>query len=366
MNKKSILYLENYEKFETKKDKIYKKIIIVLFMKLNNNEKRLLVELFKNARLSNRKLSSSVLMSKETVGKKIDEFEKNNIIKGYKLKINYSKLDFKKIELFIKLKKANSKIIEEIKDFLIEHNNSTWISHCLGKFDFKVSFEVKKIEHTNSIINELRQKFPQYIDIVESVIVTDISKFNPKLFLGKLLDNKKIPEEFLHLEKAKERVKISESKDNSIDYLDKQIIYELGKNARKKTLVEIAQKLNVNAELVKNRLKNLEKKEIINGYSIIFEGKKFNKIWGLMLLTINSSKIEELKKFLERKNYLSNYIETLGHYNFQITYFAEDVEEMYQSLNEIREHFSEDIFEYEHLLYFNIYKSTQVPTCIFE
>ena len=128
--------------------------------------------------------------------------------------------------------------------------------------------------------------------------------------------------------------------------------------------VKLSSKFNLTPEAIKYRVKRLENNNIILGNSIVLNGHKFNKLWSIMLLNIKPEYMDELKIFLKTKKYLSNFKETSGIWNFTIKIFANDIKELHEHINEIRENFSEHIREQDFLLLLDFYKFPKVPECV--
>ncbi|MFW6285615.1 MAG: winged helix-turn-helix transcriptional regulator [Nanoarchaeota archaeon] len=328
-------------------------------MELKDKDIKLLVNLFKNSKKSNRELSKLCGYSKETIASKINFYEKNNYIKSFSVKINYNKLDFQEFNLFLRLKNMNQKIFKQIILYFENHKNVTWIGKSFGKYDLKISLILKNPKEINNLITQISNKYGKYIDLIDSLIIIDKFKASSQTFLNNLFE-KKIQDTKPIISK-----KIKQKKEISIDEIDKQILYLLGENP-KKSLISISKKFNFTPETIKYRIKNLEKQQIITGNSIVFNGNKFNKIWCLVLLNINPQTIEDFKKYLKQQTFLSNYSETLGIWNFNVTFFAKDIQGLYNDLNTLRNEFSQSIRNFEFLIFFDIYKYPKIPKCILE
>lgn len=341
-----------------------------LKMILKENDKKLLISLFYDSSKSNKQLAQKISVTKETVATRIKYLENNNLIKSFSLKINYELLGFEEFNLFLRLKNIDDKNLNDLILFLANHNNVTWVGKSFGKYDLKIALILKKnSKQINNIICEITSKFYYIIDLIDYLYVIDKFKASSDLFLQNLLDmNKK---EFLiqNTNKiVKKHKKISTKKNIislNIDNKDKKIIYLVGQKP-KITYVELGSELGFTAEGIKYKIRKLISNDIIKGYSIVFDGNKFNKVWCLVLLNINPNSINDFKFYLQRQIFLSNYVETMGIWNFNITFFAKNIEELYKSLNQIRNKFSLQIRNFEFLIFFDFYKYPQIPKCILE
>lgn len=319
---------------------------------MNEKDSKILIKLFENSRQSIRQISKDIRLSKERVSARITEMENNNIIKGYSLKIDYEKLKLFEFVIFIRLKNLSKKTTDSMINFLEKNEYTTWIGKAFGKYDFKISILVSDLSQINIFIEEIMEKFGGSIDTMDSMLVTEKYKAPAKNFLENLLDKK--------IEKI-ENIKNEGYQNFELDNIDKKILYHLGQNSKEK-LVNISQKINLTPEGVKGRIRRLEKNGIIKGYSIVVNGNKFGKIWCLALLNIEKRDIENFRKSLKKVKAISSYNQTIGIWNFNITFFANDLEELYQVINKIRNEFSKEIKGFEFMIFFEFYKYPKVPS----
>lgn len=84
-----------------------------------------------------------------------------------------------------------------------------------------------------------------------------------------------------------------------IDTIDKKILYELDKDARK-SCREIGKKLRLSAEVVNYRIKRLEDLGIITAYTLAINLSKLNLIQFKILLSFQHIKSEKLEKIIEK------------------------------------------------------------------
>lgn len=332
-------------------------------MELKKTDYLILSSLIKNSRKSNRQIAKEVKLSKETVALRINHYVENDYIKSFSLKVDYQKLGFNEFNLFIKFKKITSEIMSEFILFLEKYENVTWIGKCFGKYDLKVALIFKNMQEINKIITLVSSKFGKNIEMIDSIYILDKYKARADNFFNDLMEDK--TDSIIKIKSKTISNEFSVKSKYQLDDIDKKIIYELGQNPRK-SYVELSTLAKLTAEGVKLRVKKLENNNIILGNSIVLNGNKFNKIWCLIVLNINPEKNDEFKKYLQKQLFLSSYAESLGYWNFNVTFFASNIEELYLELNEIRNNFSENIRNFDFLIFFDIYKFPKVPKCILE
>lgn len=337
-------------------------------MQLKKTDLYILSSLVENSRKSNREIAKQIKISKETVGNRINYLIENEYIKSFSLKVNYEKLGFNEYNLFVKFKKITDEIITELILFLDENPNVTWIGKCFGKYDLKIALIFKNISEINIIINQISSKFGKNIELIDSIYIIDKYKSRADIFFNENIINDfktKKNQLFIKSQLSIKSLTNKTEKEKKIvlDNIDKSIIYHLGQNP-KKSYVELSNIVKLTAEGVKLRVKKLEKEKIILGNSIVINGNKFNKIWCLVILNINPEKNEQFKSYLQNQTFLSSYAESIGYWNFNVTFFASNIEELYQELNQIRNVFAENIRNFDFLIFFEIYKYPKIPKCI--
>jgi Lrp/AsnC family leucine-responsive transcriptional regulator len=324
-------------------------------------DEKILSELFLNSKQSYRQLAKKLNISKENLSKKVENYKTLNILRDFAVGVNYDKLGFMEYNLFIRLKKLDSSFYDKFLIYLNNHNNTTWIGKSFGKYDIKISLIVRNYSDVNNFIFDLSKKFPDKIDIVDSLFVIDKYKSSKELFISNLFPNVSL----LNSINKNEVKNIQNIKDIKLEEIDKIIIYEVSQNP-KITLVELGHKLSILPETLKYKISKLEKNKYLNNYSIVFNGKELNKIWCVVLLNISQININNFKDELKKNKHISSFVETQGVWNLSATFFASDINSLYENLNELRSNFSKDILNFEYMIYFDFYKFPKAPLCILE
>ena len=324
-------------------------------MVLKEKDKVLIAKLFENSRKSNRILAKEIGITKETIATKINYLLTESYIRSFSLKLDYDQLGFEEYNIFLRLKNLKEVDFQKLIKYLEKNSNTTWIGKSFGKYDLKIALIIKKISTINNLVNNLSSQFGQIIDLIDVMPVVDKYKSSSKFFFRNLLNIDYNPSF-----KTK-----NITKNISFDKTDFKLISYLGENPKEK-YVNLALKLNLTGEAIKYRIKQLENSGLIKGYSIVLNGNKFNRIWCLVLLNVNPQGLDSMKKYLQKQDFLSSYSQTIGVYNFNVTFFTSNIENLHQSLNDIRTKFSKEIRNLDFLIFFDIYKYPQIPSCIFE
>ena len=118
---------------------------------LDLNDRKILYELDKNARISFSQLGKKVGLSKEVVNYRIKRLEEKGIISQYHTLINYSKLGVIHFKICLKYNGISSHDEEELYSQLKRIKEVIWIAKCQGKWDCMVSCNVKSFTQLDSI-----------------------------------------------------------------------------------------------------------------------------------------------------------------------------------------------------------------------
>ena len=104
---------------------------------------------------------------------RIKQLEKNKIILGYKIAINYEKLGIKFFKTFIYLDNPKNERTNSLIRYLEQNKNIIHYVKILGNWDLEPEFEVHSESEFNKILQEIKD---QYSDIIKNIEIITISK----------------------------------------------------------------------------------------------------------------------------------------------------------------------------------------------
>lgn len=149
---------------------------------LDEVDKKILLELSKNARISLVELSGIVGLTANGVKKRIDRLEKEKIILGYRVMINYSLLGFLHYRVFLDLENITELKEKEIIKFLGNEREVVSVTKTIGFCDLEFRCVVKNIEEYYLLIARLKEKFGSLIKDNKSIIyykIHDVLNYFP-------------------------------------------------------------------------------------------------------------------------------------------------------------------------------------------
>ena len=296
-------------------------------IKIDVYDKRILEALLINSREQISAISKKIRLRRENVNYKINRLVKEGLIKEFNAILDEKKLGLSHYVVFLELINLKENTENQILEYLNESRFMSWIGTSAGKWSLVFDIVIQEKIELDKILNDLLIKFGEFIDnyVVLKLHVGDY-------FSSKLLGVVK-----------KSIFNYSKIKDLKIDKNDLKILSMLNKNSRA-SLVEISEKIELTPNGVNNRIKNLEKKGFILGYTVSLDWKKLDYEWyGLQLKLIKFG--EDIDKnllnyFNQNKNIIFYYKYLGGSWDYDIGVIVRNSIELRDFINEFRKRFS--------------------------
>jgi len=313
-------------------------------------DKKILYELDRNSRQSNKQIAKKGGLSEQVVGNRIRRLQELGIIEYFFVKTNPSVLGYMHIKIYLRLHNITKEKEEELLNDLNSQKNIYWLSSLRGKYDLVASIYVKNIAEFSKKYEEIFGKWRDYI-LERNVIVLERAFTYTKAYL--------IPKQ-----KSEEIVySIGEEKEIQLDKTDNDFLKLLNKEGRK-SLIDIAKQLKVSADTVKYRLNNLRKRGIITGFGVKIDYKKLDNHYHLIFLKLQNmnlqkyTKLESLAKI--NKNVII-FIKTIGDHDIELEVETTNNEELDELMKTLRDHFVSEIKDYEILEVTREHRMTYYP-----
>lgn len=222
-------------------------------VKLDVRDRKLLYYLSKNSRQSHTKLASLVKIGKNTVSYKIDQFLKEGVIDNFSTVINTGALGVTTFTILLKFNKDLQKN-KEIIDFFTKHPFAEWVVLLSGNYDLFVEFVTTDINHFVALLKEIKGHFQ-----------ADLNHYKVHLSEETLRVEHLVKDLYIDLGLEVIYPPKREYIPKKLDELDKKILSVLSKNSDK-TLTEIATEIGSTWDVVRYRIKIMEKDKIILKY----------------------------------------------------------------------------------------------------
>ncbi|MBI3190792.1 Lrp/AsnC family transcriptional regulator [archaeon] len=140
-------------------------------IEIDEIDRKILRELTKNSRIRILEIGRKLSIPFSTVRSRIKLLENNGVISGYSILIDFKKIDYNNYKIFIKTKDNSPKAFRQLFGFVSIHPNITYLMKTLGDHNYELRVEVENQEKYQEIVKDLRSKFSNIIQEVESIIV---------------------------------------------------------------------------------------------------------------------------------------------------------------------------------------------------
>jgi len=325
--------------------------------KLSNAEKAILRQLELNARSPFSKIGKRLRMSQQRVSYAVDSLIKKKVIEEFYTLIDYSKLDVINFRVYFKVNYSTQEEFNQLIEYLKQEPSTSWIANCGGRYDLICTFLAYNPSSFNKTLKGIMRQFPKQLEnytIVTTIVsrnfgrkylFSNISKFPPDNVIG------------------------GDRKPEETDETDLKILRLIAENARM-SAVEISNKLELTAKTVIERIKKLQKREIIRAFKTAINVRETNYI--AFLLTIKEHNVvpeieDELIRYLKLHPNVVNIVKTLGEWDIEIQIEVENWDIFRSIVIEIRQKFKSLIQEIESIpLYRTYHKINYFPAFLLE
>ena len=319
---------------------------------LDLKDRKVLYQLDVDCRQTNSEIGKKVGLSKQVVDYRIKRLLKDGIIPRFATVVDTYKLGFSKYKIYLSLENASKEVIKEMIEFLKSHNKTEWIATCSGRWDIIAGYIVKDVYEFNRAVEELDEKFSQYIAIRETAISLGVPHWRKEYLL-----NNKEPHRVI--------MQGGQRGDYKIDKTDEEILKLLVNNARM-PITEIAQRLKITPRVINYRIKNLKKDKIILINRIFLDLNKFNWIYCKALLKFKNLTKQKYSHFFQHCNTIENLtyvINSIGSWDLEMDFEIEDFNKFNKIMLDIRDKFSDIIKHYDFVIVMNEDKLYYYPGC---
>jgi len=316
-------------------------------VKLDLKDRKILAELDSNARQSNSEIAKKIGLNKNTVNYKIKRMTEEGVIGGYYSVIDSSRLGYFSMRVYLKFFRSSKADEKELVDWLIKNKIVGVIGKIETNYDLVFMVWIKDIYQFREFWKEFKSKFRKHFWKEKVHIFSRVLHFKRKY----ILNSKK--ESFDKVEI------IGGNRIEKFDDLDINILNILAKNARV-SLIEISDKLKTPVRTIAFRIKELEKKGIIQGYRVNINLEKIGyEYYKLNFILDDCSKNQELENFCKGNEKIIFIDETLEELDFEIDVEVKDKKELLDLIEKIKDKFP--VRDLEILTYDKYLKLESIP-----
>lgn len=317
---------------------------------MHEKDRKILVELSKNSRTAKTQLAKNVGLSPENLHYRLQNLERDYRLTYY-TNINTEALGYERYGIFVQFSNISLKEEQKILSEIVNHPFSTYIGPLIGKWSLVFDIFAQDKDSLYATLDELFASREQKIDklIITSTYIP-IEVYHEKLF------------------EAKWKPAPTTPKSNyKPDVFDMKLLSLIAQNARI-SYAELSTKLDMSANGIKKRIKNLEEQHIILGYSLGTSIHSLGYETYVLQITNNPSTSKELQEFVRQhpQTLFSFYYKGLGQWDADIGIFVKKPTEVRTIIMQLKEQFGEHLQIQNMYIIGDIIKENVTPEGVFK
>ncbi len=314
----------------------------------------ILYELSVNSRIPLNKLAKRLKLSSQGLSYRIEKLTKEKVFTNYYTLFDYSCFGYSGFKVFFNISSTNIEDLKHFTNSLLSHQNVISLTKCGGKWDLSATFASKNASKFNKELKILISQHPKLIRTY--LILTNVSSFE----LGRRYLLEYSPPLGIKV--------IGGDRDLiKIDLIDQKIIQELHRNP-KITYVYLSSKFNMNPKTIVNKIKSLETKGIIKGFTNNLDCSKLGFVSHKILIKYYNPTIEkedEMLKYIRQNKNVIKISKVLGEFDLEIDVENININQFNNFCFEIRSHFGLNIQNFEFLPLSERLKLSYLPESFF-
>ncbi len=319
--------------------------------KLDKKDHILLFELDRNSRQSINQIAKRTKLSRDVVSYRIKQLEAHQIIRGYITLIDFTKLGYQIVRLYLKLQNTTPEIENRIIQNLLQEKNIMTAYRTDGKYDLAIGFLVKDIRIYQKTYERFLQKYRQYIVEKNFSLFMDFIQYTRNYLVEKNIYDYTA-------------LSTGSFQPYAYDTKDLELLNALSTNARI-TLLQLANHLHMTPTGVKYKLQNLQKNKVIVAYKLILDYHQLGYEYYKIDLDIEDlSIIPALNEYITRHPNILYRDITVGGSDFEFDGEFKNQDDFYTMINEIKSLFPGKIRHYFYYKALKIYKYSYFPQTI--
>lgn len=296
---------------------------------LSQLDRKIIYELGRDARQSYKQIAQKIGSKKEVVAYHINQLIEKKIITRFVPVVSLSKLGIFSHKIYLRLQGLENLKEKEILEVLSKDKRVAWVARGVGRWDLLLGFYARNIIEFSKIKESVLSRLSKYIQDYDVTLIEDAIVFNRDYLLDKKNGSRS---EFYFA---------GELKEEFLDEKDLKIINLIKNNARF-NVVDVGAKLGLDPRTVMARIKSLEERKILQGYTTFLDLNKFNyqlhKLC-IYLKDYHKENISELLEFFKLNSQVVHLVKSLGSWEFELEIESGDLKEVYDYINEIKNKF---------------------------
>ena len=307
--------------------------------KLDLTDRKILLEMDTNARLSFSQIAKKLKIGKNNVQYRVQRLVEKGVIKKFVTQASIGKLGLFAGKLYLQLSGYSKEDEDKIYEYLHNEKRISWIAKCEGRWDLLIAVYAKSMDEFIEIKKDFFKKFERFIAGYDVVFIAEAHTSQRTYLVPGRKEVSHSVKHFVSKEKA------------TLDEMDKKILKTIANDA-KFSYTDLARKFNLNIKTIQKRIERLEKEGVIRGYVTFLDTKKigYNFFKLCIYLKNYENKIDSFIRYcLEQPNVL-HVIESFGSWELELEIETQNIEQFYALTHEIRNRFPDIIKKTESVI----------------
>ncbi|MBN1645613.1 winged helix-turn-helix transcriptional regulator, partial [Candidatus Woesearchaeota archaeon] len=281
---------------------------------------------------------------------RVERLEKEAIIKGYFPMIDISRLGFTSFRLYLKFRNLVPEKKRDIFNYMEEHRSIWAVVAIAGKWDVALGVAVKDIYDFYNVWEAILQRYLEVIGDYAICIYSPIYHYS-KSYMVQKDDESPI------------RILGGQGKAQ-FDNKDKLILVNLSKNARI-SLLELSRTVKMSPESVSYRIKQLEKKGIIQGYRAMIDVHKLGyEFYKAEIRLASYSQISSILTYCHMHPNIYQVDKTIGGETLEIEFHVKSLNNMLDIIADLEVKFPKIIEKFDYITVLSEEQTTYMPDLI--
>lgn len=303
---------------------------------LDLKDKRILNEIEMNACISHAELAKKVGLSKQVVKYRIERLEKERVIQGYFAIIDIARLGYFPHIIYFKFIELSTNQEDKWIEQMNKHPSVMSLGKNAGNWDLTLVVKARNNSELDSIYRELTAGKTDKIK--EKMITTQIETtyFTETVFFNK----------------PGKEASCSGKEQTKIDEIDEKIITSLAKDCRI-SFVELAEKLDMSPNGVKERIKRLEANKIIAGYKTKINYELLGFLHFRVFIHVKKMSqefYEQVRQYLKSKGNIESITRCWGYADVDYRIHGRDIFEIYDQISELKDKFIDNVIDVDSMI----------------
>jgi DNA-binding Lrp family transcriptional regulator len=308
--------------------------------KLDIKDRKILYHLDINSRQSFSQIGKKVGLHKDVVTYRVKKLQDTGIIKGFQTIINTSVIGNSWYRFYFTFQYTYPDIVEDILNYYVNVKYSHAVILLQGQYDLLINTHVKNENKAYSLWKNILSKYRDYFSQQVFSVIYKSYEYRYTFLLEGI--NEKKPENL--------RAQVCGSENRiEIDELDYKILGFLTNNSRTPT-VEIADKLNINTNTVKNRIKKMMDIGLIRGFRLSIDLAKIAySIYKSDIVLKDHNKIKKIMEYIHNNNqYLQGIIRSIGYVDLELVFYLNNPNQLHEIMKDLSLKFPNTIKNYKY------------------